>query len=145
MNTANDMMLEVPAYSENESFVRAAVGAFAVRLNPTVEELADIKTAVSEAMTNAVVHAYPKEAPGRVIIRVRVLAGNVLCVEIEDNGCGIADVEKARTPFYTTGPVEERAGMGFVVMETFMDEVEVFSAEGRGTLVRMIRRIGAGE
>ena len=138
----NNMMLEIPAYSENEAFVRTVVGAFAARMNPTFEELADIKTAVSEAVTNVVVHAYPK-AEGRMWVRARILMGNVLEIEIEDHGCGIADVSQARAAAFTTGPADERAGMGFVVMESFMSQVDVFSCEGQGTLVRMSIQLGA--
>ncbi|MCL2434118.1 MAG: anti-sigma F factor, partial [Clostridia bacterium] len=101
----NDMKLEIAAYSENEAFVRAVIGAFAARLNPTVDELGDIKTAVSEAVTNVVVHAYP-ESPGLVYVRARVLVGGVLEVEIEDHGCGIADIPRAREPLFTTGSSE---------------------------------------
>lgn len=137
----NDMVLEISALAENVAFVRAAVGAFAARLDPTIEELSDIKTAVSEAVTNAAVHAYRDREVGSVWVRARVLQDGQLVIEIEDLGCGIADVEQARAAFFTTGPAEERSGMGFVVMESFMDDVQVHSAPDRGTLVRMTRKI----
>ena len=125
----NYMKLEFPARSVNEGFARAAVAAFAAQLDPTLAEIGDIKTAVSEAVTNAVVHAYPDKL-GTVQVRVRV----------KDHGIGIADVAQARTPLYTTGG-EERSGMGFTIMESFMDTLRVKSVPGRGTTVTMCRRI----
>ena len=124
--------------SANEGFARAAAACFAARLDPTLDELADVKTAVSEAVTNAIVHAYPDRL-GRVTMRLRLYAGNVLEVQIKDSGVGIPDVEKAREPLYTTGN-EERSGMGFTIMESFMDSLKVRSAVGRGTTVTMRKR-----
>ncbi len=115
-------------------------GAFALQLNPTLEELSDIKTAVSEAVTNAIIHGYPGRI-GRVEMRARI-DGRVFEVVIADRGVGIEDVAKAREPLFTTGDDVERSGMGFTMMETFMDELEVESAPGQGTTVRMLKRIG---
>ena len=128
----NYMKLEFPARSVNEGFARAAVAAFAAQLG-------DIKTAVSEAVTNAVVHAYP-DAIGTVQVRVRILPDERLEIAVKDHGVGIADVAQARTPMYTTGG-EERSGMGFTIMESFMDTLRVKSVPGRGTTVTMCRRI----
>jgi len=136
----NEMVMQFDSYSSNEGFARVVAGAFALQLNPTMEELSDIKTAVSEAVTNAIIHGYP----GR-IARVEMSAridGRVLEIVIGDRGVGIEDVGRAREPLFTTGSGAERSGMGFTMMETFMDEVEVESAPGRGTTVRMRKRIG---
>ncbi len=124
--------------SANEGFARAAAACFAARLDPTLDELADVKTAVSEAVTNAIVHAYPDRL-GKVTMRLRLYAGNILEVQIKDAGVGIPDVEKAREPLYTTGN-EERSGMGFTIMESFMDSLKVRSAVGKGTAVTMRKR-----
>ena len=139
MNSTNYITLECLSRSANEAFARGAVACFAAQLDPTLEELGDIKTAVSEAVTNAIVHAYP-DTLGRIVIKARVLEGNVLEITVRDWGRGIADVEQARQPLYTTGG-EERSGMGFTIMESFMDQVRVRSAEGKGTRVTMRRRI----
>ena len=125
--------------SANEGFARAAASCFAAQLDPTLDEVADIKTAVSEAVTNAIVHAYPDRL-GRVTMRLRLLEGNELEVQVKDSGVGIADVEQARTPLFTTGN-EERSGMGFTIMESFMDGLKVKSAPGKGTTVTMRKRI----
>ena len=125
--------------SANEGFARAAAACFAARLDPTLDEIADIKTSVSEAVTNAIVHAYP-DTLGRVTLRLRLLEGGVLEIQVRDRGVGIADVEQARTPLFTTGN-EERSGMGFTIMESFMDTLQVRSAPGRGTTVTMRKRI----
>ena len=135
----NYMKLEFPARSVNEGFARAAVAAFAAQLDPTLAELGDIKTAVSEAVTNAVVHAYP-DAIGTVQVRVRILPDERLEIAVKDHGRGIPDIEKARQPMFTTGG-EERSGMGFTIMESFMDTLRVKSVPGRGTTVTMCRRI----
>ena len=135
----NYMKLEFPARSVNEGFARAAVAAFAAQLDPTLAELGDIKTAVSEAVTNCIVHAYP-ETIGPVILRARLLPDNVLDIMVKDRGCGIADLEQACRPMFTTGG-EERSGMGFTIMESFMDTLRVKSVPGRGTTVTMCRRI----
>ena len=125
--------------SANEGVARAAAACFAAQLDPTLDEVADIKTAVSEAVTNAIVHAYPDRL-GRVTMRLRLLEGNELEVQVKDSGVGIADVEQARTPLFTTGN-EERSGMGFTIMESFMDGLKVKSAPGKGTTVTMRKRI----
>ena len=137
----NEVLLEFPSRSSNEGFARAAVACFAAQMDPTLNELEDIKTAVSEAVTNAIVHAYP-DAIGKVAVRARICPGNVLERTVKDHGRGIADVEKAREPLYTTGG-EERSGMGFTIMESFMDRLTVKSTPGRGTTVTMRRRISA--
>lgn len=139
LNYQNYLMLEFPAKSVNEGFARAAVAAFASQLDPTLGEVGDIKTAVSEAVTNAVVHAYPEKL-GLVMLRVRILPDERLEIVVKDHGIGIPDVEKAKTPLYTTGG-EERSGMGFTIMESFMDTVKVKSVPGKGTTVTMCRRI----
>jgi stage II sporulation protein AB (anti-sigma F factor) len=135
----NRMELKLLSLSENEGFARSVVGAFATQLDPTLEEVADIKTAVSEAVTNCIVHAYP-DTVGEIVIAAE-LDGRTLRVCITDQGVGIADVAQARQPFFSTAGDEARSGMGFTVMETFMDEVRVDSATGRGTTVEMAKAI----
>ena len=135
----NYMLLELPSKSINESFARSAVAAFAARLDPTMEELGDIKTAVSEAVTNCIVHAYP-DALGIIRIQCRILDGNVLEIVVKDRGRGIENVKLAMEPMYTTGS-EERSGMGFTIMESFMTQLKVRSVPGKGTTVHMRRRI----
>ena len=137
--TENYMLLEIPSRSANESFSRSAVAAFAARLDPTMEELGDIKTAVSEAVTNCIVHAYPNEI-GVIQIKCKILSGNVLDISIKDHGCGIEDLSKAMRPLYTTGS-DERSGMGFTIMESFMTSLKVTSKVGKGTTVHMKRKI----
>ena len=137
--SANYITLEFLSRSANEGFARGAVACFAAQLDPTLEELGDIKTAVSEAVTNAIVHAYPDRL-GRIAVKARVLEENVLEITVRDWGRGIADVEQARQPLYTTGG-EERSGMGFTIMESFMDRLTVRSSQGKGTRVTMRRRI----
>ena len=139
MKAENHVTLEFPSCSANEGFARAAAACFAAQLDPTLEEVNDIKTAVSEAVTNAIVHAYP-DTIGRVTVKLRVREGNLLEIVVKDRGVGIADVERARTPLFTTGG-EERSGMGFTIMESFMDTLKVRSAPGKGTTVTMGRRI----
>ena len=139
MKSENYIKLEFPSRSVNEGFARAAAAAFAAQLDPPLEELGDIRTAVSEAVTNAIVHAYP-DALGRVCMRLRILGGNRLEIVVKDAGVGIEDVAKAREPLYTTGG-EERSGMGFTIMESFMDKLRVRSAPGRGTTVTMVRAV----
>ena len=139
MEVRNYITLEFPSRSANEGFARSAVAAFAVQLDPTLEELGDIKTAVSEAVTNAIVHAYP-DTIGKIAVKCRILEGEMLEVSVRDWGRGIADVERAREPLFTTGG-EERSGMGFTIMESFMDTLRVTSREGQGTKVTMRRRI----
>lgn len=133
----NFMMLEVPARSENESFVRVVIAAFAARLDPTLEEINEVKTAVSEAVTNCILHAYENE---QGLIRVKaVLEEKELWVEIGDSGKGIADIAQAREPLYTDKPELERSGMGFTIMENFMDEVIIESSPGNGTVIKMLK------
>ena len=139
MKYINQVTFEFLSKSINESFARSAVACFAAQLDPTLEELGDIKTAVSEAVTNCIVHAYPDEL-GKITVRCRILEDHVLDIVIKDKGCGISDVIQARTPLYTTGG-EERSGMGFTIMESFMSDLKVTSRPGRGTSVHMKRRI----
>ena len=139
MKESNYIKLEFPSRSSNEAFARTAAAAFAAQLDPTLEELGDIKTAVSEAVTNSIVHAYP-DSIGRIAMRLRIIKGNTLEVSIRDWGAGIADVEQAMTPLFSTGG-EERSGMGFTIMGSFMDKLNVRSSPGRGTTVTMQRFI----
>ena len=141
----NEMRLEFAAVSDNESFARMVVAAFIAPLNPTLEELSDVKTAVSEAVTNAIIHGYGNR--GCITERVMMnceLKGDVLEVEVIDRGVGIEDVDRAMQPLFTTRPEWERSGMGFAFMEAFMDDLEVLSEPGQGTLVRMYKKIGLG-
>ena len=139
MIVENEVRLEFPSRSANESFARTAAACFAAQLDPTLEELNDLKTAVSEAVTNAIVHAYP-DAIGRVALRLRIRPEQELEIMVRDWGVGIEDVEQARTPLFTTGG-EERAGMGFTIMESFMDSVKVRSRPGKGTTVTLRRKL----
>ena len=142
MRIKNEMRLDFPAIKENESFARMVVSAFLVPLNPTIEEMADVKTAVSEAVTNAVVHGYRKKG-GMVRLQAVYRSDGLLVVDIRDRGCGIQDIQRAREPFFTTLEGEERSGMGFTVMESFMDKVEVRSRPSEGTAVRMYKQLKA--
>ena len=135
----NYVTLEFLSRSSNEGFARSAVACFAAQMDPTLNELEDIKTAVSEAATNAIVHAYP-DSIGKVVVKARICPGNVLEVTVRDYGRGIPDIEKARQPMFTTGG-EERSGMGFTIMESFMDKLTIKSVPGRGTTVTMRKRI----
>ncbi len=143
----NYMKLEIAARSENESFARSAVAAFALHLNPTITELSDIKTAVSEAVTNCIVHAYSHRGEEEKIaidcLVERTENGGVLHIGVEDFGKGIEDVDKALSPFFTTLENEERSGMGFTIMQTFMTEFCVKSEVGKGTRIEMKKKIGA--
>ena len=138
MKGENYIKFEFPSRSSNEFFARSAAAAFAAQLDPTLEELGDLKTAVSEAVTNAVVHAYPNSL-GRILMKIRLLEENTLEVTVKDWGCGIPDVAKAMEPMYTTGG-EERSGMGFSIMACFMDKLRVRSTPDRGTTVVMRKR-----
>ena len=138
MNAENYVTLEFPSRSANEGFARAAAACFAAQLDPTLEEINDVKTAVSEAVTNAIVHAYP-DTLGKVELKLRLYPGNQLELIVRDWGVGIPDIEQARTPLFTTGN-EERSGMGFTIMESFMDAVKVRSTPGKGTTVTMRKR-----
>ena len=139
MKFENYMTLEFPSKSANEAFARSAVACFAAQLDPTMEELGDIRTAVSEAVTNCIVHAYP-DSYGIITLRCRILKDNILDIVIKDKGIGIADLEQARRPTFTTGGTE-RSGMGFTIMESFMTSFEVTSAPGKGTSIHMRRKI----
>ena len=139
MKFNNYMILDFPSKSANEAFARSAVACFAAQLDPTLEELGDIRTAVSEAVTNCIVHAYPKEI-GNITLRCRILKDNVLDIVIKDKGVGITDVDQARRPAFTTGGTE-RSGMGFTIMESFMTDLEVTSEAGKGTSVHMRRKL----
>ena len=139
MKFENYMTLEFPSRSANEGFARAAVACFAAQMDPTLEELGDIRTAVSEAVTNCIVHAYPNGI-GSISIRCRILKDNVLDVVIKDKGIGIEDLNKARKPMYTTGGAD-RSGMGFTIMESFMTSFSVSSKPGKGTTVHMRRKL----
>ena len=136
----NEMRLDFRSLPENEAFARLAVSGFMLPLDPTMEALADVKTAVSEAVTNAIVHAY-RDAPGTVRLRAGYDGEGVLQIDVIDRGCGIADVQKARQPFFSTCDGDERSGMGFTVMESFMDAVDVRSQPGPGTRVRLTKRL----
>ena len=140
MDIINQMELKFLSVPENEGFARVAVSAFAVQLNPTLDVLADIKTAVSEAVTNAIVHGYEDET-GLIVITASLRDDGILEVSVADTGKGIADISRAMQPFFTTQPEKERSGMGFSVMQTFMDRVSVESAVGQGTTVRMQKRL----
>lgn len=136
----NHMKLNFFGISANENFARSVAGAFATQLNPTLDEISDIKTAVSEAVTNCIVHAY-REKPGEIVLEMELDEANTVRVSIEDKGVGIADINQARQPFFSTIGGEERSGMGFTVMETFMDDVKVLSKPGYGTMVIMYKKI----
>lgn len=135
----NEMTLRFPSRSSNEGFARTAVACFVAQMDPTLNEVEDIKTAISEAVTNVIVHAYPDRI-GDVVVKARVLSGNVLELVVRDQGRGIANVERAREPMYTTGGTE-RSGMGFTIMESFMDRLTVRSVVGRGTTVTMRKKL----
>jgi len=137
----NEMKLTILSRSANESFARVTVAAFAAQTDPTIDELTDIKTAVSEAVTNCIVHGYREEI-GRIYIESRLYEDGRLCIKIRDKGCGIPDIKQAMEPLYTTGG-EERGGLGFTVMESFMDKVRVRSKVGQGTTVVMEKRISS--
>lgn len=139
MNCENEVILKFPSKSRNEGFARSVAAAFAAQLDPTLDELGDIKTAVSEAVTNCIVHAYP-EGIGEITMKLRLLPGKLLEITVKDAGCGIADVAQARQPLFTTGG-EERSGMGLTIMESFMNELRIKSMPGKGTTVRMRKKI----
>ena len=137
----NYVVLEFLSRSSNEGFARIAAAGFAAQLDPTLDELGDIKTAVSEAVTNAIVHAYPEKL-GKIVVKMKILDGNVFELSVRDWGCGIENIEQAREPLFTTGG-EERSGMGFTIMESFMDRLTVKSVPNKGTTVVMRKRIAA--
>lgn len=140
MKIINEAKLTFLSRSANESFARVAAAGFFMQLDPTVEELTDIKTALSEAVTNAIVHGYRKRS-GKVFVTLRILEENTVYVRVRDSGCGIADIKQAMEPLYTSAPEEERAGLGFAVMQSFMDRVKVQSAVGKGTTVTMTKTL----
>ena len=139
MKQINYIKMEFPSKSANESFARSAVACFVAQLDPTLEELGDIKTAVSEAVTNAIVHAYP-DTIGKITLRAKITVDNAIEIVVRDWGLGIADIDRAKTPMFTTGG-EERSGMGFTIMESFMDKLRIRSTPGKGTTVTMRRNI----
>ena len=139
MKFSNHMTLEIPSRSSNEAFARSAVACFVTQMDPTLEELGDIRTAVSEAVTNCIVHAYPQSI-GMITIRCRILKDNTLDIMIKDKGVGISDIDSARRPAFTTGG-SDRSGMGFTIMESFMTDLSVSSKPGKGTVVHMRRRL----
>lgn len=142
MKTLNQTKINFLSLSENESFARTVVSAFVTQLDPTVEEMVEIRTAVSEAVTNCIVHAY-KNRTGNIEMSLKILEGNEIYIRIKDTGCGIADIKKAVEPLFTTSPNEERAGLGFSVMESFMDKMQVRSKADSGTVVIMRKKVGA--
>jgi len=142
MKTVNEMKLTIESRSSNESFARVAVTAFVAGLDPTIEEINDIRTCVSEAVTNCIVHAY-KENLGKIYITVSLSEDALVTIKIRDRGCGIADVERAVEPLFTTDPDGERSGMGFTVMENFMDSMSVKSTVGKGTRVTMRKKLSS--
>ena len=139
MKFNNYMIMEFTSKSTNEAFARSAVACFAAQMDPTLEELGDIRTAVSEAVTNCIVHAYPDEL-GIITLRCRILKDNVLDIVVKDKGVGIADTEQAQKPMFTTGGAE-RSGMGFTIMESFMTSFDLISEPGKGTTVHMRRKL----
>ena len=139
MKFENYMILEFPSKTSNEAFARSAVACFAAQMDPTLEELGDIRTAVSEAVTNSIVHAYPNGI-GLIALRCRILKDNTLDIVIKDKGIGIQNLEEARRPMYTTGG-DDRSGMGFTIMESFMTTFSVTSTPGKGTTVHMRRKL----
>ncbi len=139
MKFDNYMILDFPSKSSNEAFARSAVACFAAQMDPTIEELGDIRTAVSEAVTNCIVHAYPEKI-GNITLRCRILKDNVLDIVVKDKGIGISDLEQAKRPTFTTGG-NDRSGMGFTIMESFMTNVNVTSRPGKGTTVHMRRKL----
>lgn len=140
----NEMSLSFPSKSCNEAFARSAVAAFVMNLDPTISELSDIKTAVSEAVTNCIVHGY-RRSSGTIYIKGRITDDNKVTLRIRDKGCGIEDVKKAMEPLYTSAPEEERAGLGFAVMQSFCDKVKVKSVVGKGTTVTLEKMISSND
>lgn len=141
MKVVNSFKLQLPAKSANESFARVAVGAFVAQLDPLIEEISDIKTAVSEAVTNCIVHAY-KDETGDIFISAKILSDGRVQIKIRDKGCGIPDIEKAMEPLFTTGG-SERAGLGFAVMQSFTDKIRVTSTVGKGTTITFYKKINS--
>ncbi|MBQ8960003.1 MAG: anti-sigma F factor [Ruminococcus sp.] len=140
MKVLNEIKFIMPSLSVNESAARAVVSSFLIQADPTVEELSDIRTAVSEAVTNAVVHGY-RGSSGKIELTVKLLEGREIYIRVKDSGCGIADIKQAMEPLFTTAPEEERSGLGFSVMESFTDRLTVRSKPGKGTVVTMRKRL----
>ena len=141
MKITNEFTCTFPAVSTNESLARAALSAFLIPADPTAQELADLRTVISEAVTNAIVHGY-RNCSGEVAVCLRMLPDRVLYIRVSDKGCGIPDIEQAMTPLYTTAPEEERAGLGFAIMQEFTDSLYVRSSAGNGTTLTMRRKLG---
>ncbi len=141
MKILNEFQCRFPANSANEGLARAALSAFMIPADPTAQELADLRTVISEAVTNAIVHGY-RNTSGEVALCLRLLPERVIYIRVSDKGCGIADVDKAMEPLYTSAPEEDRAGLGFAIMQTFTDSLLVRSTPGRGTTLTMRRRLG---
>jgi stage II sporulation protein AB (anti-sigma F factor) len=141
MSTNNFFKLQFAGRSENEAFARVAVAAFVSQLDPTMDELTDIKTVVSEAVTNAIIHGYDNNPDGIVTIEAEIVEGDTVSISVADSGAGIDDLDQARQPLFTSKPELERSGMGFTIMENFMDRLEVVSEPGKGTTVKMLKRI----
>ena len=139
MKIINEVTLTFPSKSANEGYARAAVAAVAAQLDPTLDEIGDIKTAVSEAVTNCIVHAYP-DCVGKIYIKLKILENNVFEISVRDRGLGINDIEQAKTPMFTTGG-DDRSGMGFTIMESFTDNLKIRSVRGKGTTVTMRKKI----
>ena len=144
MKTINEMSISFPSKSCNEAFARSVISAFIMNLDPTINELSDIKTAVSEAVTNCIVHGY-RHSDGMIYIKAKITTDNKVIIKIRDKGCGIADVKKAMEPLFTTAPEEERAGLGFAVMKSFCDKVKVKSELEKGTVVTLEKTIAKNE
>lgn len=144
MKTINEMSISFPSKSCNEAFARSVISAFIMNLDPTINELSDIKTAVSEAVTNCIVHGY-RHSDGMIYIKAKITTDNKVIIKIRDKGCGIADVKKAMEPLFTTAPEEERAGLGFAVMKSFCDKVKVKSEPEKGTVVTLEKTIAKNE
>ncbi len=143
MNVLNECRFDFDGISANEALARAALSAFLIPADPTAEELADLRTVISEAVTNAIVHGYRgAETPGRVTVLMRMLPERTFYLRVTDKGCGIPDVDKAMEPLWTSAPQEERAGLGFAIMQSFTDTLHVRTAPGRGTVLTMRRRLG---
>jgi stage II sporulation protein AB (anti-sigma F factor) len=140
----NKMKMEFYSKPENEAFARSAVSAFVAYIDPTIEELTEIKTAVSEAVSNAVIHGYPDNQEGKISLECHINSGRRVIIIVSDEGVGIENIERAKEPLFTTGKPDERSGMGFTVMESFMDKLEIDSIEGQGTRVTMLKNLDSG-
>ncbi|MCR5718421.1 MAG: anti-sigma F factor [Oscillospiraceae bacterium] len=144
MKILNELKCSFPSVSSNEALARAALSAFLIPADPTAQELADLRTVISEAVTNAIVHGY-RGTCGEISLCLRMLPERVIYIRVTDHGCGIADIDKAMEPLYTSAPEEDRAGLGFAIMQTFTDSLHVRSAAGQGTTLTMRRKLGSGD